>query len=348
MTTRNQCLDALRGVAIILVLLCHYSQALSLGSALLEVGGCGVDLFFVLSGFLISGLLFSEFERTGRINICRFLIRRAFKIYPPFYLLLASTALFFLIFARSVPMVLLADAVFLQNYLPHFWEHGWSLAVEEHFYVFLPALLLLLIKLHCRRNSRNPFRVPPVVSIGLSALCLYLRIVALKRGADLTHIEFPTHLRADALFAGVTLGYFSKFDSESFREAGRRWVIVAGLFFAIAVVLLPPVPCLTFAYVASSFVVAWAVNQPSRNRLASRALAWVGLYSYSIYVWHVVAMLFLPRLPNRWFRFPVYFAIAVGFGVLMAKLIEVPTLALRDRLFPSRQPNAGGPPESSS
>jgi len=74
MTTRNQCLDVLRGVAIILVLLCHYSQALGLGSALLEVGGCGVDLFFVLSGFLISGLLFSEFERTGRINLSRFLL----------------------------------------------------------------------------------------------------------------------------------------------------------------------------------------------------------------------------------------------------------------------------------
>ena len=179
----------------------------------------------------------------------------------------------------------------------------------------------------------------PFVSIGLSALCLCLRIVALKHGANLTHIEFPTHLRADALFAGVTLGYFSKFDSESFREAGRKWVIVAGLFFAIAVVLLPPVPRLTFAYVASSFVIAWAVNQPSRNRLASRALAWVGLYSYSIDIWHVVAMLLLQHLPDRWFRFPFYFTVAVGFGVLMAKLIEVPALALRNRLFPSRPPN---------
>src|SRR5438876_11772345 len=117
MTTRNQCLDVLRGVAIILVLLCHYSQALGLGSALLDVGGCGVDLFFVLSGFLISGLLFSEFEKTGKINVKLFLIRRAFKIYPPFYSLLALTAAFFLVFARSVPRALFAVSIFLQYYL---------------------------------------------------------------------------------------------------------------------------------------------------------------------------------------------------------------------------------------
>src|SRR5215471_16328047 len=100
---RNQSLDALRGIAVILVILCHYSQALGLGSAILEVGGCGVDLFFVLSGFLISGLLFAEFEKTRDINVKRFLIRRAFKIYPPFYSLLAVTALFFLIFVKSIP-----------------------------------------------------------------------------------------------------------------------------------------------------------------------------------------------------------------------------------------------------
>src|SRR6266700_2122150 len=347
MINRNQSLDALRGVAIILVLLCHYSQALGLGSYLLDVGGCGVDLFFVLSGFLISGLLFSEFEKTGHINVKRFLIRRAFKIYPPFYSLLALTAAFLLVFARTVPKTLLADSIFLQNYLPHFWEHGWSLAVEEHFYLFLPAMLLLLIRLD-RRKHANPFRLIPFISIGLSALCLYLRIMASRHGAELIHIELPTHLRADALFAGVTLGYFSKFDPESFKEAGKRWVIAAGVLFAIAVVLLPPVPRLTFAYVASSFIVAWAVNQPPKNWLFTRALAWVGLYSYSIYIWHVVAMLFLPRLPNRWFRFPIYFAIAVGFGVLMSRLIEVPALALRDRLFPSRPLSARRPPEPSA
>jgi peptidoglycan/LPS O-acetylase OafA/YrhL len=333
MTSRNQSLDVLRGIAVLLVIVSHYSITLPRSSAFYETGAVGVDLFFVLSGFLISGLLFSEFRKSGTIRLKRFWIRRGFKIYPPFYALVALTAIAALVGSHQFPSQLLWEFVFLQNYGHPFWPHTWSLAVEEHFYFLLPMLLLLLIRVG--KGKPNPFRAIPFISMGLSLICLYLRILALWRGNDWGHIAFPTHLRIDALFAGVTLGYYAHFTPESFREAGKSWVLAFGLFFAATFVIMPDVPRLTFAYVAFSFIVAWAVNRsPSKNPLA-KGLSWIGYYSYSIYLWHVVAMLGLEHLPARWFRFPLYFVAAISLGVLMAKVIEVPALRLRDKVFPS-------------
>ena len=88
MKTRNRNLDALRAVAILLVLGRHF-EYFRLWS---QVGWAGVDLFFVLSGFLISGLLFAEWKQRGSIGIARFYVRRGLKIYPAFYVFLAMTA----------------------------------------------------------------------------------------------------------------------------------------------------------------------------------------------------------------------------------------------------------------
>ena len=248
--------------------------------------------------------------------------------------MIGLTALVALVRSGKLPPTLFGEAVFLQNYLPSFWPHTWSLAVEEHFYLLLPLLLLFLVRLG--NGKENPFRFIPIISIGLAVLCLYMRIVAFRHGAEWVNIALPTHLRMDALFAGVTLGYYAHFDQQAFREAGKRWVLVVGLVFASTLLLLPDVPRLTFAYVAFCFIVAWTTNQPESSNKVARLLAWVGYYSYSIYLWHVGSMLVLERMPPRWFRFPGYVILAVVFGVLMAELIELPVLHVRDRYFPSR------------
>ena len=212
MKSRDQQLDMLRGIAILLVLgrHVHYLQFWH------GIGWSGVDLFFVLSGFLISGLLFSEYKNTGRINVKRFWIRRAFKIYPPFYGLILLTVVYFLIWYKTVPRALLGDIFFVQNYVPGVWGHGWSLAVEEHFYIALPLLLMLMIRFS--KDKENPFRRIPLISICLTILCLYLRVSASHRTVEWERLAFPTHLRVDALFAGVALGYFNHFDSKAFRQ----------------------------------------------------------------------------------------------------------------------------------
>jgi peptidoglycan/LPS O-acetylase OafA/YrhL len=336
-TSRNQSLDVLRGIAVLMVALTHYAEDLNHDGLMYTVGTCGVDLFFVLSGFLISGLLFSEYKRTGKIDAKRFWIRRGFKIYPPFYFFLATTVFGLLVLTHRPlrPQALFAELVFLQSYVPHLWPHTWSLAVEEHFYFLLPLLLMLFIRVNTA--NRNPFRWIPLISIVSSCICFYLRFLAMHRGAIWEQVSEPTHLRIDALLSGVTLGYYSHFQQESFCEARRRWVLVVGILLSSTLIVLPQVMRLTIAYPAFCFVVAWAVNRNHSENLLVRAFAWVGYYSYSIYLWHVVLVIVLPFIPSGWYRLPSYAAGVILIGVFFAKAIEVPALRFRDKVFPSNK-----------
>src|SRR5215469_2047732 len=113
-------LDILRGVAVLLVLACHCRAS----EFLLRSGW--VDLFFVLSGFLVSGLLFVEHQRTGRIRIWRFFARRGFKIYPAFYFFIGLTLLFNALHSKPPEISsLIRELVFIQNYGPAIWPHTW-------------------------------------------------------------------------------------------------------------------------------------------------------------------------------------------------------------------------------
>jgi len=335
-TPRNQSLDVLRGVAVLATIVCHYFLFVAHdGQSLIgNAAGRGVDLFFVLSGFLISGLLFTEFKRSGTINLKRFWIRRGFKIYPPFYTLMVVTIAAYVMQVHGMPHGILHELLFVQNYFPAICLHTWSLAVEEHFYLALPLFLLFLA---WSSRAANPFRALPLISIILSCLCFYGRTYALVHGASWPEIIGPTHLRIDALFAGVTLGYFAHFDPESFRGASKFWVLLIGLASSMLLVILPPVMQLTVAYVGFAFIVAWAANQPLGTGIVGRPLAWTGRYSYSIYLWHLVPAKGLIYL--HWqgsLAFAAYATAALLLGVVMAKLVELPALRLRDRLTGSR------------
>jgi peptidoglycan/LPS O-acetylase OafA/YrhL len=188
MTSRNQSLDVLRGIAVLMVVGHHFPYYIFWA----QFGGMGVDLFFVLSGYLISGLLFAEYQRSGTISISRFLIRRGFKIYPAYYAMVPV----FLPFTWHT--VKLADFTLMGSYFPDLWGHAWSLSVEEHFYIVLPILFVFAI-----RFSRN-FNWIPWMMLSLAVACLLLRY-RFAMTHSVTEGIAQTHLRMDALFAGVTL-----------------------------------------------------------------------------------------------------------------------------------------------
>jgi peptidoglycan/LPS O-acetylase OafA/YrhL len=120
-------LDALRAIAVLLVMGRH----LTWNPVWFRVGWTGVDLFFVLSGFLVSGLLFREYKASGQIRVLRFLGRRAFKIYPAYYFLLILTVTIHLGFGLPLKWRLTwPDFIFVQSYRLGLWGHLWSLAVE--------------------------------------------------------------------------------------------------------------------------------------------------------------------------------------------------------------------------
>lgn len=359
--SRSRAIDILRAVSIILILGRHMDRCpaqvspwLHRFTDLWENGGwLGVDFFFVLSGFLVSGLLFREYERHGDISPRNFLIRRGFKIYPSFWLLIVvSLVVIMLRHDRLKPWAVISELCFVQNYGPQLLAHTWSLAVEEHFYFFLA----LLMWLGTRIKAANHFRLLPVVFATLAVGCLLLRLLThhtLPGFIDKLHL-YPTHLRMDSLFAGVLISYYYHRHPGAFMKFARRWrwpMLVAGLAllapgFALRLKSSPFVSTygLTCFYTGSGLVLmAMLTVQIPRNFLAS-ALAYVGAYSYSIYLWHVpVAMWLVPWLTGpvkaerNWFiYFAVYTLGAIGLGILTGNIVEFPMLRLRDRWFPSR------------
>jgi peptidoglycan/LPS O-acetylase OafA/YrhL len=344
---RNPNLDALRGIAILMVV-GHHLGYFSLWT---RIGWAGVDLFFVLSGYLVSGLLFTEWQRTRSIDFRTFFIRRGFKIYPSFYALLLVTVAANGIRPgiSSYPVTfrsILSEATFTQNYLPGIWGQTWSLAVEEHFYVLLPLLLLLMCRIG--RNREDPFRSLPRLFFTVAAAEIVLRILVsriLTSDAQYAAYLCPTHLRLDALFFGVLIRYYRQFQPARFfemtRGAGAAIIVVAA---ALLLVIVPRANFVmhtvgfTCVYFGAGFLLARVVDlRPNRYIAAAlvRPLAFIGVYSYSIYLWHGWIARLLPH--STALSFVGCLLASIALGIVMAKIIEYPLLGLRDRLVPARQ-----------
>ena len=399
-------LDVLRGVAILLVLCRHAPVSWAWAGPLMpatqvlwRMGWTGVDLFFVLSGFLIGGLLFKEIKKTNRLDVRRFLIRRGLKIWPAYFVFLAYV--FFAQYTAFTPNRIINPAVAyllprhpsqafaivwsqhghslwnaLRDILPNlihlqnYFERSvrgvtWSLAVEEHFYLALPLFLLFVVR---RRKPGGRMPAVPIAALAVIVICTTLRFVQnwSRPFTDLTH-SFPTHLRIDGLFFGVLLAYLFHMEPQLLTRVTRRPL----LLLAVGLLLVMPmgifdvaryrfVPTIGFSmlYVGYGCILLACVcsppgpGRPLGNLLASRPaalLAWIGVFSYSIYLWHfdlavdpIAVWCDAAHRPARhlslwWLGITLAFVTwAVLSGALMSRLIEFPTLKLRDRLFPAR------------
>ena len=205
---RNKRLDILRRIAVLLVIILHGN----ISSFFLRVGWTGVDLFFVLSGFLISGLLFSEYKKRGSISFKKVLhpprvedLSRVLRLFVRYRLISHITL------HTTAPLVrYLHEIFFVQNYWYGVWDHTWTLGVEEQFYVFLPVLLLFLVRISS--NQRQPFRAIPWIILFAAVLCMTSRTASVYRGIpNYLRAYTATHDRIDSLFMGVLLGYLYHF-----------------------------------------------------------------------------------------------------------------------------------------
>ncbi len=349
---RHVALDLLRALAVLLVIGRHLPPAED-DMPLLELWRCGgwvgVDLFFVLSGFLVAGLLFREHQRHGTLALGPFYLRRGLKIYPAFYFFLAVTlplASLLRLPPAVTPRAIVAEGCFLQSYLRGAWNHTWSLAVEEHFYLLLPLGLLLLL--------RRPRPIGKLI-LGLAALLLAVRVAtAWGRPFAAPRNLFPTHLRLDALGLGVAIAYYYHYHGAAFWHVlgpQRRRLLAAGVILLLPAFLCPlerspwlyTVGLTLFALASAALVCGALLTRPGEGPL-TRGLALVGAHSYSIYLWHMPVILWGPALLERWTGVRLgsagQCAWALGgsvvVGVLMARLVELPVLHWRDRCFPSR------------
>lgn len=374
---RVEALDFLRAVAVLLVLETHMARnPAESASAWFRGGWIGVDLFFVLSGFLVSGLLFREYQRHGQISAKQFLVRRGFKIYPGFWLLLLAGVMLQLVKGTGPrPHAVIANLLFIQNYGPTIWGHEWTLAVEEHFYLILLLLIVWLLRLG-DKESLNPFEAIPKLFLLCALSCLTFRLVTAfevpYQNVDWKTLRkhfFPTHLRLDSLFFGVLISYFYHYHSQEFLGLVRR---KRPLLLAVALIALTPAFLLDTAqspfmftygyslvYLGCGLLLASFLTIKIPDLRIFRALACVGFYSYSIYLWHVPVIrvvtwsqTFWPATlptPVNWLWYVVAcFTGAIGFGWAMARLVEVPMLRVRDKWFPSRSRSLGEFPAQSA
>ncbi len=355
-TRRNLQLDFLRGVAILLVILRHtvLFHIPAWEASLVQFGWAGVDLFFVLSGFLISGLLFSEYRQNGMIRFARFAVRRALKIYPAFYFLVLLTVLARIAFHASDAVLrpLLHDVFFIQSYIPGTYGHFWSLSVEEHFYILLPVLLYFMIR-GSKPGEPNPFRFFPWL-FSMTAIALLLaRLWTAKHVVPFawqTHL-YPTHLRFDSLMFGVLLSYWAQFHARRFWEFARPRYF---LFILVGVFLISPGFLLTqetpwmytygftvlylgFGAILIGMLSAPMELMPRVLQVFLRTFAFIGGFSYSIYLWHVPWLILLGsagvlRIP--YLGVAVFILGSIAVGIMTSRLVEIPMIRVRDRLFP--------------
>ncbi len=293
-------LDGLRAIAVIAVVLFHFFPALLPG------GFIGVDVFFVISGFLITGLLVSEYTRAGRISLGRFWQRRARRLIPPLIpVILVSCSIAFFIGGDVLVglgaqllgattfgynwVAILNDASYFSVNEPELLRNLWSLAVEEQFYLVWPLLLMLIL-----RVVRPRLRLAVVVALFVASAVWMSALF--QPGTDPTRVYYGSDTHSFGLFAGAALALLLRRPSGNRNELPRLrpWLGAAAIAIIVGFALfLPENSTGTYrgglvAVSLASAVAIWAGVRGGRfgQLLDAPVLRYLGERSYGIYLWH--------------------------------------------------------------
>ena len=340
-------LDGLRAASILLVLLCHAAPSMSRGRPsrlvrLAQEGEVGVDVFFAISGFLVTLLLLRESDRTGAIALRGFFARRALRLLPAFgaYLLFVA-ALAEAGVVRDAAVDWLAASPYTNNGLsllghPTAWPlgHLWSLSVEEHFYLIWPVTLAAMGRRRALAALTVVLALAPTIRVLLWAI--------FPEALPLGLLKSATPARLDSIAAGCLLAFVAHDPSLLARRprgrAGRvgrsaAAVLLASIvlytaagFFDVAIR-----PMLKAAVIAG--LVAFVVFRPGSmvgRLLDTRPMVTLGALSYSLYLWQ--QPFFDPKSWRPMCRWPTNLLLAVACAAASYLLVERPFLRLKDRV----------------
>ncbi len=322
-------LDGWRAVAITAVVIHHlarwfYQQESAYDLSVTRFGAFGVDVFFGLSGLLITKLLLDEFGRTGNFDLRGFYIRRAFRILPPYLMFLAViTAAGMWRSAWEAASCLL----FFRNYVPDSLaggatQHLWSLAVEEHFYLLWPGLLAWV----GARRSKN-------LAAGLALAVALWRLIQSQLAAPVfgsVPAHFRTDVRLDALLWGCVVAFILDNADARARLAKQLqfgvWCAMAGLL-GLCIVYYSEITSVMVAVLIPMLLAGTTLHpQWALSRVLDWApVTWIGRISYSLYLWQALFLYPGWEHPAHWWQqWPANLPVTVAVAALSYYAIEKP------------------------
>ncbi len=330
-------LDGWRGLAILMVCVSHLCEPTRLHSLLFRLSLLGVDIFFVLSGYVITRSLLAEREKTGTLNLAAFYRRRAFRILPAAMTFLVIVAILnqFMDLGGLSTKSFVASAFFFRNYWAAFHpadvytNHFWSLSIEEQFYFFWPALLLFL-------GNRRAVWFAAALSAAFASWRLYTYTHFTHiAGTNLKFWMMRTEFRLDGLLIGCLLALL--LTKSKVREFIRRNFPKETPWFCAFPLLLNyqrshANPTLT-TYVLIAIAIAStlvAEKGLAHVLLTNRAFIWLGTISFSLYLWQQLFLEspFENSSPfGRWGVLPLNAVTALAAAVASYYLVERPMIA---------------------
>jgi peptidoglycan/LPS O-acetylase OafA/YrhL len=346
---RDPNLDLLRAIAILLVLIFHTTGDLAAAGPatkyVTEIGAFGVDLFFVLSGWLIGGLWFREQRQYSNVKPLRFLGRRWLRTLPPYYVALAI-AWGAVYFARHEKFDF-GYLAFFQNYyreLP-FFTVSWSLCVEEHFYLLLPWVLIAAMR------WRPIGWILPIVLFIVPPIWRWYLLVKIGE-PKFNYMMTATHLHCEGLMLGVVAAAISAFQPAQWKRIKRiaRWLAIPGILIFLSMSVWPE----SMRYAAGYTVLAliWVTllaaveSEPAILGADSKLIYAIAISSYSVYLIHAIALHLVSQVVNRLHISSSILHLAIAIvGIVISGgvfyfCIERTAIQLRDRLLGRRATKA--------
>ncbi|CAB4702791.1 unannotated protein [freshwater metagenome] len=346
-------IDGLRGVAVLAVLLYH------LGYTWIPGGFLGVDLFFVISGYVITRLLLDSIARSGGLDLRAFYKARFRRLFPPLIAMIIPTSIYIAIWAPETMRRFLSDSPFALLGAMNWWlvfrhtdyfdaiarppllQHTWSLGVEAQFYLLWPLILLLVLRYFGKKRIPGAALLIAAIS-GVVLLIVSFQVDA-SNASQISHVYFGTDTHSIGLFLGAALAVSwipqnLKLDVDKRAQDFIDGVGVIGFLGMLATFLFinetdPTLYKLAFplAGIFGCAIITSIVHPASRFApiLSSKIAVWIGERSYAIYLWHwVVFQVTRPSVDlegSRWALAALRILIVFALADISLRLIELPT-----------------------
>ena len=345
-------IDGLRGVAVVAVMLYH------LGFSWIPGGFLGVDLFFVISGYVITRLLLDSIARSGGLDLRAFYKARVRRLFPPLIFMILATSIYIGIWAPDTVRRFVSDAPFSLFGAMNWWlvfrhtdyfdsiarppllQHTWSLGVEAQFYLIWPLILLVVLRYLGKNKIPGAALLIAAVS-GIALLVLSFQVDAANT-SQISHVYFGTDTHSIGLFLGAALAvsWIPQNLKENVEKRAQDFIDGIGIFGFIGMIATflfidesdPTLYKLAFplAGIFGCAIITSIVHPASRFApiLSSKIAIWVGERSYAIYLWHwVVFQVTRPTVDiegSAWALTTLRVLIVVALADISLRLVELP------------------------